>query len=1271
MVEIKSLLPDLRKLVKDLTEDLLQQGSKIPATAAKLQAEYKQYHDGGRISQSFEEWREDYVEQVAVAWVIACIFVRFIEDNELINEGYIAGEGDRGKLAEGNYTIYFRNIKPYGSDRDYLKHVFEEIGKLPAAAEIFAKDKNPLWAADPSGDAARTIIKFFQETNPELGGLKRSFRTTRVTVSPIVEVYQDLAPQARFLGDLYQDLSEHAQKKYALKQTPEFIQQFILDRTLTRAIDEFGLKNLRLIDPACGSGHFLLGAFDRLFEEWTKPHNFAQCNHNLIVAAQNAFDAIHGVDINPFAIAITRFRLFVAAVQACGINRLNQQTQAWKFNVAVGDSLLRGSRPNAFGTERMRIQERQLTFDFDEKPQFAFEEARAANEILDKGYHVVVGNPPYITVKDKAQNEAYRQHFRQVCHRKFSLGVPFTQRFWELAIRQGERVTPDSEQTSPAAGYIGMITANSFMKREFGKRLIEEFFPKTDLTHIIDTSGAYIPGHGTPTVILFGRARKPVDEKVRAVLGIKGEPNTPEDPTQGKVWQSIICQIDKVDTQDDFTSTTDVTRSTFYSHPWSIGGGGISDVIAIIEDNSPRVLNDEVDVVGILGMTNADEVFISDQQSFLRRGVESDFVRKLHVGDGLRDWSIQSGSYALFPYQDMSELASITNYVGVLRWMWPMRTTLGNRATFGKQTYFAEGLAWWKWHQVTLSRLDNSWTIAYPEVATHNHFCLDQCGDLFKHSAPIIKLKVGAEDTFYCSLLGILNSSTACFWLKQSCHNKGSTVDQHGARQRTDPFEDFYAFNGTRVKQFPLPETLPSDLGARLAHQGSAYSTSLPEVSLRAEFPNNAQVKKVRTTLEAIRAEMIALQEELDWQSYRLYSLLTEELCYQGGDLPELKLGERAFEIVMARQMAKNELETTWFVRHGSTPITELPAHWPEGYRNVVARRIEVIETNKEIALIEKPEYKRRWNTEPWEDQEQQALRNWLLDRLESRRYWPDPKTANAKPQTTAQLADKSSSDHEFMEVAALYKGRADFDLGALVADLVTSESVPFLPILRYKTAGLRKREVWERTWELQRNEDVLVDELTSLPATLESQIRPQIEALGGTEAELQAAIREQVRQHEEKLERLRRSIAVPPKYATADFLKTDYWRMRGKLDVPKERWISYPHCSTESDPSLLVGWAGWNHLEQATALVGYYDARKREGWDAKRLTPLLAGLDQLLPWIHQWHPEIDPEFGETAGQSYQTMLAQDAHELGLTLDEIRAWEPPATTTRTRRARAK
>ena len=50
-----------------------------------------------------------------------------------------------------------------------------------------------------------------------------------------------------------------------------------------------------------------------------------------------------------------------------------------------------------------------------------------------------------------------------------------------------------------------------------------------------------------------------------------------------------------------------------------------------------------------------------------------------------------------------------------------------------------------------------------------------------------------------------------------------------------------------------------------------------------------------------------------------------------------------------------------------------------------------LIEINQYINLIERPEYKRRWNSEPWEEQEKHALRHWLLDRLEDERYWPEP----------------------------------------------------------------------------------------------------------------------------------------------------------------------------------------------------------------------------------------------------------------------------------------
>jgi len=118
--------------------------------------------------------------------------------------------------------------------------------------------------------------------------------------------------------------------------------------------------------------------------------------NNEIVAAQKALNGVWGVDINPFAVAIARFRLIVAAVQACGIKRLNQ-APGWKIHLATGDSLLFGSKPGWKG-ERVSLDRQGSLFEVE--PIYAVEDPAALREILGQGYHVVVGNPPYITVKD-------------------------------------------------------------------------------------------------------------------------------------------------------------------------------------------------------------------------------------------------------------------------------------------------------------------------------------------------------------------------------------------------------------------------------------------------------------------------------------------------------------------------------------------------------------------------------------------------------------------------------------------------------------------------------------------------------------------------------------------------------------------------------------------------------------------------------------------------------------------------------------------------------
>ena len=366
---------------------------------------------------------------------------------------------------------------------------------------------------------------------------------------------------------------------------------------------------------------------------------------------------------------------------------------------------------------------------------------------------------------------------------------------------------------------------------------------------------------------------------------------------------------------------------------------------------------------------------------------------------------------------------------------------------------------------------------------------------------------------------------------------------------------------------------------------------------------------------------------------------------------PGIDLGHRAFEIVMARQMAAGQLETTWFERHRSKPVTEIPDHWPDEYKRLLERRIAAIETNHDIALIERPEYKRRWNTELWEDQETRALRNWLLDRLEDERYWPEPTL-----QTTRTLANRTNSDSDFMQVAELYRGHAGFDVQVLVSELITAESVPFLPVLRYKASGLRKRDIWERTWVQQRREDAIDADVAA------SLHRRTDESAAEFQERLQA---EQRRGKQEEIG----DIPPPPKYTSVDFQGGAYWRLRGPLDVPKERFISYPFCSPDSDPTLVIAWAGWDSLQQARALAAWYtEIIDREGWPPERLHPALAGLAELIPWIKQWHNDIDPEFNQRMGDFFELFLQGQLQQYGLTHEDLRRWTPP-TTSRARRRR--
>jgi hypothetical protein len=238
------------------------------------------------------------------------------------------------------------------------------------------------------------------------------------------------------LGEQLQDDRADLRKGNALVQSPDFIVDFILDLTYKPAVEEFGLAGVTLIDPSCGTGNFLTAAFMRtaagylaMLRPFTPP-GMEPSGRTRAAMARDVLRQIAGVDIDPDCTDLARHRLTVLANQLAGLPD-DDTSQRWLLQVACADSLLHGpASDGALPPDGHCCGDRDCA---------------QALDILGRTYAVVVGNPPYITVKDPARNAAYRARY-DACSGKYSLSVPFTQLMFGLAHRGAEAEPATSGQ---------------------------------------------------------------------------------------------------------------------------------------------------------------------------------------------------------------------------------------------------------------------------------------------------------------------------------------------------------------------------------------------------------------------------------------------------------------------------------------------------------------------------------------------------------------------------------------------------------------------------------------------------------------------------------------------------------------------------------------------------------------------------------------------------------------------------------------------------------
>jgi hypothetical protein len=1142
VIDSGALLADVVPLVRELEAEL-QTALEGASVAGELEARYRYEHESKTTGARWPDWRRRLPTWAACSWVLATVLLRFSEDNGLApaTAGWLAS----APAAEGSSTV--AEAAGTGDVGGHRSVVLENA----LAARAFDGLSHLLVDLTPL--AVQALMSFWDRCHD----------------------FADPSLRTDFLADLYMSMSETERTQYALVPTPNFVSDLILDLTLSPALAEFGPENFRVIDPCCGSGEFMVEAFRRLtrIEATTSPGASAE-------TVRAALAAVHGIDVSPVAVIVTRFRLLVEAFRTSGVDSTELDPADWPINVVQGDSLL-----GSGGLD------------------------------LDDGFDAVVGEPPFITVKDPTLNGRYRELY-DACRGRFGLTVPFTQRFFQLA-----RVARSDGRGS---GYVGMLTSNSFTKREFGQKLATDFLArKVSLTHILDTSGAYIPAHGTPTVMLIGRNTLVRDaEPLFVIQGKRGEPDRPAEGRLGRVWASLRRNLDDVGLSDRWTASAALDRQRLLDFPWDLSTGARRSAIDRMSWSAAVRLGDLVARIGYDAVTGLDDAFVASPHVFRRMDADiNDVLVDVAAGTDVRDWALMADSVGFLPRVEGGSVA-IDRYPVLAARLWRYRTTLRGRAQFAQTLSAQEGRPWYDWNQVATRLGENDYAIAYRWISTHSQFALRPSHVVALNSAPVIKLTAVSTRTGLVSLLGVLNSSSVDFWLKQHSHRKGAEFRQEAS---WDDWEAFYEFTAAQLRDLPLPadmhtwqaSTLDGLAQARMACVPTAVSASGPLTAARLEA--------ARQQWEALGREMVAVQEELDWEIYRRYGLL-EDVTVDGtdfvapvGSIPPIALGERAFEIALARQVSIGDGETTWFSRHGITPVVEIPITWPMEYRKIVERRISAIERGGVVRTLERPEFKRRWSVESWHATTNPELRGWLLDRLERRDLWFEERGGIVRPRplTISRLSELLSRDREFIAVSELYLRGGEH--GDLIVDLVATEHVPCLAASRYKDAGVEKYALWEATWDAQRREDA------------EGR---SVDVLGG-------------------------SNQPPPRYGPSDFRRPDYWRQRGKLDIPNERFISYPPVDHPGMRGFLLGWSGWTRAEQAQVLADLVmDAIRDDGRDQGRIIALLASLQEALPWINRERKESGPEREDVSDKEFLLFFEDALRRTGLTPDSIRRWRP-------------
>ena len=272
----------------------------------------------------------------------------------------------------------------------------------------------------------------------------------------------------QYLGNILKSTPKRAKleeskthrKEQGIYYTPSYIVDYIVKNTVGEYIKTHTpeeIRKVRIVDPACGSGSFLIRAYKELENYWKHNSDFAQLtldseefySKKVEILKNNIF----GVDLDPKAVEIAQLNLLLQ------ISEKKQRLPLLQNNIKVGNSLI----------DDPSVSDRAFKWK-DEFPEI----------MKEGGFDIVIGNPPYIDSEEMSKSQPKERRY---------LSTKFTtaKGNWDIYcifIEQSHKLLKQN-------GKFGMIIPNKVLSMEYAKSL-RDYLSNYSIDRIVDYSNVNV-----------------------------------------------------------------------------------------------------------------------------------------------------------------------------------------------------------------------------------------------------------------------------------------------------------------------------------------------------------------------------------------------------------------------------------------------------------------------------------------------------------------------------------------------------------------------------------------------------------------------------------------------------------------------------------------------------------------------------------------------------------------------------------------------------------